>query len=278
MRRRDFIIFASAAAWPPVAAAQQAERIRRIGILLPATADDLDFQSWLAAFLQELAQLGWAVGRNVRIDIRWAGTKADDIRRHAAELAALTPDVILAHGTSTVRPLIQVTRAIPIVFPIAGDPVGSGLVESLARPGGNVTGFMTIEFSVGAKWLELLKEIAPNVTRAAILRDASQGAGIGQFAAIQATAPSLKLDDSPVDVRDANNIERDIEAFARKANAGLIVTAAGGTAGHRKLITALAARYKLPAVYNGRHFVSAGGLISYDADYIDQYHRAAAYV
>jgi putative ABC transport system substrate-binding protein len=279
MRRRDFLgVLGGAAAWPFSAGAQQGDRVRRVGILLPATADDLDFQAWVAAFLQGLGQSGWIVGRNLRIDTRWAGAKADDIRKHAAELAALAPNIILAHGSSTVRPLLQATRTVPIVFPISGDPVGAGFVKSLAQPGGNVTGFMTVEFSFGTKWLELLKELAPTVTRVAVLRDTRQGAGTGQFAVIQAMAGSLRLEVSPTDVRDAGNIERDIAAFARTANGGLIVTAAGGAQAHRKLITALAARHKLPAVYNGRHFVTNGGLASYDADYIDQYRRSATYV
>ena len=279
MRRREFLgALGGAAAWPFSAGAQQGDRARRVGILLPATADDLDFQAWVAAFLQGLGQSGWIVGRNLRIDTRWAGAKADDIRKHAAELAALAPDIILAHGSSTVRPLLQATRTVPIVFPIAGDPVGGGFVKSLAQPGGNVTGFMTVEFSFGTKWLELLKELAPTVTRVAVLRDSSQGAGIGQFAVIQAMAGSLRLEVSPMDVRDAGNIERDIAAFARIPNGGLIVPAGGRAQAHRKLIVALAARHKLPAVYSGRHFVTNGGLASYDVDYINQYQRAATYV
>ena len=280
MRRRAFIklLGGAAAAWPLAAHAQQRERMRRIGVLLPATADDADFQSWVGTFQQALAQSGWIIGRNVRIDTRWGGGKSEDIRRHAMELVALAPDVILAHGTSTVRPLVQATRSVPIVFPIAGDPVGAGFVDSLARPGGNVTGFMTVEYSFGGKWLELLKEIAPGVTRVAVLRDASQGAGTSLFAVIQAMASSLKVEVSPVNARDAGEIDRAVAAFARSANGGLIVTAAGGTQVHRHLITTLAARHKLPAVYQGRHFVTVGGLISYDADYIDQYQRAAGYV
>ena len=282
MRRRAFITLlgGAAAAWPLAARAQQRERMRRIGVLLPATADDADFQARVGAFQQALAQLGWIIGRNVRIDTRWGGGKSEDIRRHAMELVALAPDVILAHGTSTLRPLVQATRSVvvPIVFPIAGDPVGAGFVDSLAQPGGNVTGFMTVEYSFGGKWLELLKEIAPGVTRVAVLRDASQGAGTSLFAVIQAMASSLKVEVSPVNARDAGEIDRAVAAFARSANGGLIVTAAGGTQVHRHLITTLAARHKLPAVYQGRHFVTVGGLISYDADYIDQYQRAAGYV
>jgi ABC-type uncharacterized transport system substrate-binding protein len=279
MRRREFIALlgGAAAAWPFAARAQQRERIRRVGVLLPAAADDLEFQAWVGVLLQTLAQSGWIIGRNVRIDTRWAGGKAEDIRRHAAELAALAPDVIVAHGASTVGPLLQATRTVPIVFPIAGDPVGAGFVESLAQPGGNATGFMTVEYSFSGKWLELLKQIAPRVTRAAVLRDASQGSGTSEFAVIQAMAPSLKVDVNPINVRDAPEIERAVAAFARSSNGGLIVTS-GRASVHRNLIVTLAARHKLPAVYYAQFFVTAGGLISYGADYIDQYRRAAGYV
>jgi ABC-type uncharacterized transport system substrate-binding protein len=277
--RREFIALlgGAAAAWPFAARAQQRERTRRVGVLLPAAADDLEFQAWVGVLLQTLAQSGWIIGRNVRIDTRWAGGKAEDIRRHAAELAALAPDVIVAHGASTVGPLLQATRTVPIVFPIAGDPVGAGFVESLAQPGGNATGFMTVEYSFSGKWLELLKQIAPRVTRAAVLRDASQGSGTSEFAVIQAMAPSLKVDVNPINMRDAPEIERAVAAFARSSNGGLIVTS-GRASVHRNLIVTLAARHKLPAVYYARFFVTAGGLISYGADYIDQYRRAAGYV
>ena len=199
--------------------------MRRIGILLPAAADDAEFQARVGAFLQGLALLGWTIGRNVRIDTRWATANAAEIRRHAAELAALAPDVILAHGASTVGPLLQATRTVPIVFPIVADPVGAGFVDSLARPGGNATGFMTFEYSMSGKWLELLKQIAPGVTRVAVLRDATQGSGTSQFAAIQAVAPSLRVEVNPVNMRDAGEIERAVAAFARSPNGGLIVTA-----------------------------------------------------
>ena len=252
--------------------------MRRIGLLLPAAADDAQFQTFVGAFLQALALLGWTIGRNVRIDTRWATANAAEIRRHAAELVALAPDVILAHGGSTVRPLLQATRTVPIVFPIAGDPVGTGLVDSLARPGGNATGFMTNEFSIGGKWLELLKQIAPGVTRAAVLRDPTQGAGTSEFAAIQAVAPSLRVEVSPLNMRDAGEIERAVAAFARSPNGGLIVAGSAAATFHRDLIVTLAARHKLPAVYYERFFVAAGGLISYGPDYIDQYRRAAGYV
>jgi putative ABC transport system substrate-binding protein len=223
--------------------------------------------------------LGWSIGRNVRIDARWATANAAEIRRHAAELVALAPDVILAHGTSTVRPLLQATRTVPIVFPVAGDPVGGGLVDSLARPGGNATGFMTSEFSQAGKWLELLKEIAPNVTRAAVLRDPIQGSGTGQFAVIQAAAPSLRMEVNPVNVSgDTGEIERAFAAFARAPNGGLIVTTGGSAQRHRELIITLAARHKLPAVYYERFFSIVGGLVSYGPDQADQYRRAAGYV
>jgi putative ABC transport system substrate-binding protein len=279
VKRREFItLLGGAAAWPLPAPAQQRERIRRVGALVPATADDPDYQSWIGAFQQALAQSGWIIGRNVRIDTHWAGGQAEDVRRHAAELVALAPDVILAHGTSTVRPLLQLTRTVPIVFPIGGDPVGAGLVDSLARPGGNVTGFMSLEFSFAGKWLKLLKQIAPSVTRAAVLRDASQGGGTAQFAVIQAMGPSLGVEVTPINLRDASEIERTIVGFAHSANGGLIVVPGGSAALHRHLIIALAARHKLPAVYPGRHFVTGGGLISYEPDFIDQYQRAAGYV
>jgi putative ABC transport system substrate-binding protein len=280
MRRREFIslLGGAAAVWPVVARAQQSERMRRIGIILPQAADDREFQAWVAAFLQALAQLGWSIGHNVRIDTRWATTNAAEIRRHAAELAALAPDVILAHGDSTVGPLLQVTRTVPIVFPIVSDPVGAGFVDSLARPGGNATGFMIFEYSISAKWLELLKEIAPGVTRAAVLRDPTIPAGIGQFGVIQAVAPSHMVEVNPVNMRDAGDIERAIVALARSGNGGLIVTASGPAFAHRDLIVTLVARHKLPALFFDRSFVVTGGLISYGPDRIDQYRKAAGYV
>jgi putative ABC transport system substrate-binding protein len=278
--RRAFItlIGGAAVAWPLAARAQQPERMRRIAALLPATADDPEFQARLGAFLQGLQESGWSIGRNVGIDTRWATANADDIRRHAAELAALTPDVILAHGTATLAPLLQATRTVPIVFTALSDPVAAGFVDSLARPGGNATGFMNFEFSLSGKWLELLKQIAPDVTRVAVLRDPAISAGIGQFSAIQSAAPSIRMDVSPVNVRDAGEIERAVAAFVRSANGGLIVTGSGLAQLHRDLIITLAARHKLPAVYWERSFVAAGGLISYGANYIDQYRRAAGYV
>jgi putative ABC transport system substrate-binding protein len=280
MMRREFITLlgGAAAAWPLAARAQQSERMRRIGVLLAATPDDAEFQAWVGAFLQSMALSGWTIGRNVQIDTRWATAKAAEIRRHAAELAALAPDVILAHGASTVGPLLQATRTVPIVFPIVSDPVGAGFVDSLARPGGNATGFMTTEYSVGGKWLELLKEIAPGVTRAAVLRDATQGSGNSQFAAIQTAAPLLRVQVNPVNMRDAGEIERVVEAFARSPNGGLIVTAGPAATRYRDLIVTLASRYKLPAVYYARFFVAGGGLTSYGTDFIDHYRRAAGYV
>ena len=279
MRRREFItLLGGVAAWPLAAHAQQAERVRRIGVLLNTTADNPYFQTWVGAFLQGLQQSGWSIGRNVRIDTRWAGGSAAEVRKHAAELAALAPDVILAHGDTTVGPLLQATRTVPIVFPVAADPVGAGFVDSLARPGGNATGFMSFEFSLSGKWLELLTQIAPNVTRAAVLRDPSQGSGTSQFAVIQAAAPSLRMDVSPVNMRDAEDIERAVAAFARSPNGGLITTATAAANVFRDLIVKLAAQHKLPAVFFERSFVAAGGLVSYGTNYVDLYRRAAGYV
>ena len=280
MNRRELIwlIGGAAVAWPLAARAQQGGGMRRIGVLLPASSDDADFQARVGVFLQVLGQLGWMIGRNLRVDIRWATTDAADIRRHAAELAALAPDVILAHGSSTVGPLRQATRTVPIVFPVAGDPVAAGFVDSLGRPGGNVTGFMTVEYSMGGKFLELLKQIAPGMTRAAIIRDAGNPTGIGQFGAIQTAAPSFGVEVRPLDVRDAGEIERAVASFARSSNGGMIVTASALAQRHRDLLIALTARHKLPALYFDRTFVANGGLVSYGTDYLDQYRRAAGYV
>jgi putative ABC transport system substrate-binding protein len=279
IKRRQFIAgLGVAAAWPVVAWAQQGDRVRRIGVLLPITADDMEYRARVGAFLQGLGQLGWTIGGNVRIDARWATTDAAEVRRHAAELAALAPDVILATGTSTVRPLLQATRTVPIVFATASDPVGGGYVESLSRPGGNVTGFMVSEYSMGGKWLELLKQIAPSITRAAVLRDATQGSGTSQFGAIQAVAQSFRLEVNPINMHDASEIERAVATFGRGSNGGLIVTAFAAAQLHRDLIIALAARHKLPAVYYERNFVVAGGLISYGPNFVDQYRQAAQYV
>jgi putative ABC transport system substrate-binding protein len=247
-------------------------------VIVPFTANNSEAQGWVGAFLQELQQLGWSIGRNVRIDTRWAGANANDIRKQAVELAALTPDVILAHGSSVIVPLLQATRTVPIVFPVVSDPVGAGFVDSLARPGGNTTGFMLFEYSLSAKWLELLKQIAPRVTRAAVLRDPTNPAGSAQFGAIQGAAQSLGMEVSPINVRDAGDIERAVAAFARSTNGGLIVTPSGRAAIHRDLIITLAAQHKLPAVYFERSFVAASGLMSYGPDYVDQYRHAAGYV
>jgi ABC-type uncharacterized transport system substrate-binding protein len=279
MQRRKFITLLGGAAASPLAArAQQREQMKRIGILLPAAADDPVFQARLAAFYQALALLGWTIDRNVRIDIHWATADAGEIRRHAEELATLAPDVILATGDSTVPPLIQATRTVPIVFPLAGDPVGAGFVDSLARPGGNVTGFMIYEYGMGGKWLELLKEIAPNLTRVAVLRDPASPSQTAQFGAIRAMAPSVRVDVIPVNVRDAGEIERAVADFARSANGGLIPASSAVALRHRDLIVTLAARHKLPAIYWDRFFVTGGGLISYGPDFIDNYRRAAGYV
>ena len=281
MTRREFITLlgGAAAAWPLAARAQQPQRMRRVGVLVAAAADDPEYQARNVAFLQNLQQLGWADGRNVRIDTRWATTNSDDVRRHAAELAVLAPDVLVAAtGTITVAALLQATRTVPIVFVVVIDPVGAGFVASLARPGGNATGFTTFEYGMSGKWLELLKEIAPGTTRVAVLRDPAIASGIGQFGAIQAVAPSLKVELSPVDVRDAGEIESAVTAFARSANGGLIVTPSALTTRYRDLIVALAARHKLPAVYANRYFVTGGGLTFYGPDFIDQYRRAAGYV
>jgi putative tryptophan/tyrosine transport system substrate-binding protein len=279
MRRREFIaMLGGAAAMPLAARAQQGERMRRIGVLLPAAADDPEYQARVGAFLQALALLGWTIGRNVRIDTRWATANAAEIRRHAAELAALAPDVILAAGTATVGPLQQASRTVPIVFPYVVDPVGAGFVDSLARPGGNVTGFLSFEYSLSGKWLELLKEIVPGVTRVAVLRDPAIPTGPAQFGVIQAAAPSLRVEVNPINIREAGEIERAIAAFARSPNGGLILTGSALGELHRDLIVTLAARHRLPAVYNVRPFVVAGGLISYGPDFVDQFRRAAAYV
>jgi putative tryptophan/tyrosine transport system substrate-binding protein len=279
LKRREFITLlgGAAAAWPLAARAQQGERMRRIGVFFPGAADDPEYQARNAAFLQGLGELGWTDGRNVRIDTRWGTGDADGIHRHAVELAALA-DVILTTGTATMASLAQATRTVPIVFVAVADPVGAGFVKSLARPGGNVTGFIQFEYTLSGKWLELLKQIAPGVTRVAVLRDAAITSGIGQFAVIQSVAPSVGVDVSAINVRDAGEIEGDIADFARSSNGGLILTASALANAHRDLIIALAARHKLPAVYYRRHFVTSGGLISYGYDLIDQCRRAAGYV
>jgi putative ABC transport system substrate-binding protein len=279
IRRREFMaLLGSAAAWPIAARAQQPDRVRRIGVLMPLAEDDPVGQARVAAFLQGLRGSGWINRGNVQIDYRWSTGDDERIRRDSAELVALAPDVVLATGSATVGALLRLTRAIPIVFPIVVDPVGAGFVESLARPGGNATGFILFEYGLSGKWIELLKEIAPRVTRAAILRDTTIAAGSGQLGAIQSVAPSLGVELNPLGVRDGGEIERAIVSFARAPNSGLIVTGSPLALIHRDLIVALAAQHKLPAVYYDRLFISAGGLISYGPDILDQYRRAAGYV
>ena len=279
MQRREFITLLSGAAmaWPLAAHAQQTERVRRIGVLIPFTATDPEAKARNVVFEQSLQQLGWTVGRDLQIDYRSPGGEAASIRRSAAELVALAPDLIMTVGSATMGPVQQATRTIPIVFVNLADPVGAGFIQSLARPGGNATGFTNFEYSMSGKWVELLKQIAPYVTRAAVLRDPTSAAGIGQFSAIQSIAQSLGVVLTPFSVRDAGEIERDVAAFARSGNGGLIVTA-GGTAFRRDLIIGLASRHKLPAVYPFRYYAKDGGLITYGPDPRDSIRRAAAYV
>jgi putative tryptophan/tyrosine transport system substrate-binding protein len=279
VNRREYITLlggAAAAAWPLAARAQQRERVRRIGVLMSQTSDI--GQNNIAAFLQGLEQLGWTVGRNVQIDVRWAAADPDLFRNYATELVSYTPDVILGSTSAAIRPLRQATRTIPIVFVLAIDPVGAGDIASLARPRGNATGFLLYEYSISGKWLELLKQIAPNVTRVAVLRDPASAAGIGQFAAIQAVSSPFGVELTPIDGRDVAEIEQGIGEFAREPNGGLIGTGSSAQNIHRKLIVTLAARYRLPAVYPFRNVVDDGGLISYGPNIVDQYRRAAQYI
>ena len=280
MRRRDFIkgIAGTAIALPVAARAQQRERMRRVGALMPYSANDPQVQNRNAAFLQGLQQLGWSVGQNLQIDYRWSEGKEDDTRKYAAELVALAPDVIFTAGSAGIGPLQRVTHTVPIVFAIVADPVGAGFVDSLARPGGNATGFILFDYGIGAKWLEVLKEIAPNTTRAAVLRDPNITAGIGQWGAIQSVSPSFAIEVSPINLIDPIEIDRAITAFAHSPNGGLIVTGSALTVLRRDLIITLAARYRLPAVYYDRYFVAAGGLISYGSNNVEQFRSAAAYV
>jgi len=280
MKRREFITLlgGAAAAWPLAARAQQAERVRRIGVLMNFSADDAEGQARLAAFRQGLQQAGWSVGGNIRIDYRWAADDAELFRKYAAELVALAPDVILASGNPSVAALQQATRSVPIVFAPIGDAVASGFVESLARPGGNITGFSAFEYSLSGKWLELLKELSPRVSRAAIVRDLGLPQGSGLLGAIQSVAPSLSVELSPINVGDTAAFERAVAAFARSTNGGLIVTTSPWAVAHRDLIIALAAQHHLPAVYAFRYFVTSGGLISYGPSSIDQFRRAAGYI
>jgi putative tryptophan/tyrosine transport system substrate-binding protein len=278
IRRREFVVtFGSAAAWPLAARAQQTERIRRIGVLMNLAADDPESSARLTAFVQGLQELGWTDGRNVRIDTRWGAGDAELIRRYAVELVALSPDIILASGAGMYA-LQQVTREVPIVFVLVPDPVGAGIVLSLARPGGNATGFTPYEYGISAKWLELLKEIAPRVMRVAVVRDAALAAGMAQWGALQSAAPSFGVDLTPVGVHDAGEIERALTAFARTQNGGLIVTSSALATTHRNLIVTLAARHKLPAVYYARFSVTEGGLISYGPSFVDPFRRAAGYI
>jgi putative tryptophan/tyrosine transport system substrate-binding protein len=277
MRRREFItLIGGGAVWPIAAQAQQPERVRRIGVLMNRAAENPEGQDRLAAFHQGLQELGWGVGRNVRIDTRWSEDNADQTVKHAADLVALTPDIILASGTLAVTALQRINRTLPIVFAAVADPVGAGIVDSLAHPGGNATGFMIYEYNLAAKYLELLKEIAPSVTRVAIIRNPANPAGLATFGTLQNAAQSLGLEASPINIRDAGEMERSVAAFARSPNGGLIVTQTANF--HRDLIIALAARHKLPAVYTLRYDVTGGGLLSYGPDVVDQFRQVATYV
>ena len=280
MKRREFITLlgGAAAAWPLEAKAQQSKHMRRVAALMPYTANDPQAQNRNAAFLQGLQQLGWTIGQNVQIDYRWSEGNEDDTRKYAAELVALAPDVIFTSGSAAIGPLRRATRTVPIVFVLVPDPVGAGFVDSLARPGGNITGFTQFDYGIGAKWLEVLKEIAPNTTRAAVIRDPAITAGIGQWGAILSVSPSVAIEVSPVNLVDGGEIDRGLTAFARSPNGGLIVTGSALAVVHRDLIIALAARLRLPAVYYDRYFVTAGGLISYGSNNVEQYRLAAAYV
>jgi putative ABC transport system substrate-binding protein len=279
MRRREFVtLVGRAIVWPFAADAQQPDRIRRVGVLISSASDDPVAQARVATFVQGLRQLGWTDGRNVRIDTRWVSNNVDNGRKYAAELIALAPDVILAGGGLATTSLLQATRAIPIVFAQIPDPVGAGYVDSLGKPGGNATGFTIMEYSLSGKWLELLKEIAPAVTRVAVLRDPAVAAGAGQFGAIQSAASSAGVEVSPINLRDAGEIEPAVTAFAHSSNGGLIVTSASSTQANAELIVKLAAQHKLPAVYFQRSFVASGGLVSYGSDLLDSFRRAPEYV
>ena len=280
MRRREFIqaIAASACVWPRAAHAQQPARMRRIGVLMGLAADDPESQARLAAFAQGLQQAGWTVGQNIRVDYRFGAGNPDTLRKQAAEFVAMNPEVVMAHSSAAVAPLLQESRTIPIVFTLVADPVGAGYVASLARPGGNVTGFTNFEYSIGGKWLELLKEMAPNVTRVAVLRESFVSSGPGQFGAIQAVAQAHNVELRPIDVRDPAAIERDINAFAQEPNGGLIVTGSPAATVHRELINGLALKHRLPIVFNSRFYVVNGSLASYGPDFVDLFRRSASYI
>jgi putative ABC transport system substrate-binding protein len=279
MKRREFIAGIGGAALRPFAAnAQRRDEMRRVALQMPLAADDAVAQARIATFQQALQKLGWIDGRNLRIDYRWSVGDLDQVRRDAAELVALAPDVLLATGSPPVAAFQQTTRTVPIVFVLVSDPVGAGFVDSLARPGGNTTGFTNFEYGISAKWLEVLKQISPSVTRVAVLRDPAIAAGAGQLGAMQSVAPTFGVELSPIGVRDAGEIERAVAAFAHVPNGGLILTASALAPVHRDLIIMLAARHRLPAVYYERYFVTAGGLVSYGPDQLDQYRRAAGYV
>ena len=280
MRRREFIglVGGLAAAWPLVARAQQPKSMRRVGVLMGLAADDPETHARLAAFAQGLQQAGWIVGQNVRVDYRFGAGNPATMRKQAAEFVSLAPEVILAHSSAAVAPLLMESRTIPIVFTLVADPVGAGYVATLARPGGNVTGFTNFEYSIGGKWLELLKEIAPNVTRVAVLRESFVASGPGQFGAIQAVAQGHRVELRPIDVRDAGEIERDITAFAQEPNGGLIVTGSPAATVHRELINGLGLKHRLPIVFNSRFYVVNGGLASYGPDFVDMFRRSAGYV
>ena len=279
MKRRELILaLAGTAAWPLAARAQQTDRMRRIGVLMSTAANDIESQPRITAFKQGLQQLGWTEGGNVQVEVRWWAGNDRDRQKDVAELVALAPDVIVVSGSTYLELLLKSSRTIPIVFVLVPDPVGSGYVESLSRPGGNATGFVMFEYGLAAKWLELLKQVAPDLKRAAILRDASISLGIGQFAVIQSVAPSLGVDVIPINLRDTTEIEHAVAAFARSANGGLISTSSAFAAAHRDLIIALAARHKLPAVYIARLYVASGGLISYGPNFVNQYRQATSYV
>jgi putative tryptophan/tyrosine transport system substrate-binding protein len=279
MKRRKLItLLGGAIAWPIAARAQRSEGMKRIGVLMGPAAGDQALDARLAEFVQGLEQYGWAVGRNLQIEVRWSAGDAERIRSNAAELTALAPDVVVASGSAAIAALTQATRTVPLMFINVIDPVGAGFVDSLARPGGNVTGFVAFEYGIAAKWLELLKEIMPSVKRVAILRDAAISAGTGQFAAIQTAAPRFRVEVSPVNVRDRTEIERDVTAFARSPNGGMIVTGSALAATHHDLIIALAARHKLPAIYASPYWAAAGGLAAYGPNISQQYRSAAGYV